>query len=134
MQHAESSKLVAFIKACLTSDFYRSQNIRCPAVNKLSRCWPKTPRMFFFATALAMELDREGENERSLQLFQELIAENKPYVPAFFMSGQLLVRLGRINEARAVLRSGIDQARRQNDLHAASEMSEFLSSLGELGE
>ena len=94
----------------------------------------ENPADVFLRYALAMELDGEGENERSLRLFQELITENKPYVPAFFMSAQQLVRLGRINEARAVLRSGIDQARTQNDLHAAGEMSEFLSSLGELGE
>jgi hypothetical protein len=45
------------------------------------------------------------------------------------MSGQLLVRLGRINEAQAMLRNGIAAARTQNDQHAESEMTEFLSSL-----
>ena len=50
------------------------------------------------------------------------------------MSGQQLARLNRIAEARTVLRDGIEEARRQGDSHAAGEMSEFLASLGSLGE
>jgi hypothetical protein len=41
------------------------------------------------------------------------------------MAGQQLTRLGRIAEARAVLRDGIEAARTQGDLPAAGEMSEF---------
>jgi hypothetical protein len=33
-----------------------------------------------------------------------------------------------------VLRTGIEEARRQNNQHAAGEMAEFLASLGSLGE
>ena len=62
--------------------------------------------------------------------FAELTADEPPYVPAFFMSGQLLVRLGRIPEAQTILRKGISAANAQNDQHAAGEMTEFLSSLG----
>ncbi len=50
------------------------------------------------------------------------------------MAAQQLVDLGRIEEARTYLRDGIDEARRQGNSHAAAEMSELLSSLGELGE
>jgi hypothetical protein len=46
------------------------------------------------------------------------------------MAAQQLARLGRNDAARAILRAGIEQARLQNDLHAAGEMSEFLASLG----
>jgi hypothetical protein len=50
------------------------------------------------------------------------------------MAAQQLADLGRIDEARTYLRDGIEEARRQGDNHAAAEMSEMLSSLGELGE
>ena len=73
-------------------------------------------------------------HDRSLEIFGTLMQQQPPYVPAFFMSAQQLSRLGRVNEARTNLRNGIEQARSQNDLHAAGEMSEFLASLGELGE
>jgi tetratricopeptide (TPR) repeat protein len=83
----------------------------------------------FLRYSLAMELDKEGDHAGSLGKFAELTRDNPPYVPAFFMAGQQLVRLGRLEEARAVLDDGIEAARAQNDLHAAGEMSEFLASL-----
>ncbi len=81
-----------------------------------------------------MELDKEGEHERSLATYRELVSDVPPYVPAFFMSAQQLARLGRVAEARAILRDGIEQARATGNAHAAGEMSEFLTSLGALGE
>ena len=92
------------------------------------------PADVFLRYSLAMELDKEGEHDASLAKFNELIKDAPPYVPAFFMAGQQLVRLHRVEEARTYLRDGIVQARAQGDAHAAGEMSEFLASLGELGE
>lgn len=88
------------------------------------------PEDTFLRYSLAMELDKEGRNEESIARFRELAADNPPYVAAFFMAGQQLARLNRIEEARATLRDGIEAARTQNDAHAAGEMSEFLASLG----
>ncbi len=84
----------------------------------------------FLRYSLAMELDKEGDNAASLAKFTELTRDSPPYVPAFFMAGQQLVRLGRMAEARGFLRDGIEAARTQGDAHAAGEMSEFLASLG----
>lgn len=88
----------------------------------------------FLRYSLALELDKEGQHEASLELLAGLRQDESPYVPAFFMAGQQLVRLGRVYDARSVLRAGIEAARSQGDAHAAGEMSEFLSSLGALGE
>lgn len=84
----------------------------------------------FLRYSLAMELMKETEHRRGLELLKQLTTEDPPYVPAFFMSAQQLVRLQRVDEARSFLRSGIEEARRQGDSHAAGEMSEFLASLG----
>jgi hypothetical protein len=88
----------------------------------------------FLRYSLAMELDNEGDHDRSLAQFAGLMADSSPYVPAFFMAAQQLARLNRIAEARAALRDGIERARAAGDAHAAGEMSEFLASLGALGE
>jgi hypothetical protein len=88
----------------------------------------------FLRYSLAMELDKEMRHDESLALLRGLGVDAQPYVPAFFMAGQQLTRLQRIDEARAILRDGIDEARRQGNAHAAGEMSEFLASLGSLGE
>ncbi len=83
---------------------------------------------------LSMELDKEGEHERSLEYLRGLMADTPPHVPSFFMAGQQLAKLGRTDEARGVLRVGIDAARQQGNTHAAGEMSEFLAGLGAAGE
>ena len=92
------------------------------------------PNDQFLRYSLAMELDKEERHEESLQYLYGLARDVVAYVPAFFMAGQQLTRLQRINEARAVLRDGIEEARRQGNGHAAGEMSEFLASLGTMGE
>ena len=92
------------------------------------------PTDTFLRYSLALEFRSEGNHEASIERLSELTKDEPPYVPAFFMAAQQLVDLDRVEEARSFLRSGIDQARVQNDAHAAAEMSEFLASLGELGE
>jgi tetratricopeptide (TPR) repeat protein len=89
------------------------------------------PGDIFLRYSLAMELDKEGDHDGSLARFAELTRDEPPYVPAFFMAGQQLARLGRFSEARAILRDGIRVASVQEDSHAAGEMNEFLASLGE---
>jgi len=88
------------------------------------------PGDVFLRYSLAMELDKEGDHDASLTTFAELTRDDPPYVPAFFMAGQQLARLGRFEEARTILRNGIQAAKLQGDTHAAGEMSEFLASLG----
>ncbi len=89
------------------------------------------PEDVFLRYGVAIELEKEGEVDRSLDFFRGLMHQSTPYVPAFFMCGQMLTRLSRIEEARTVLRSGIDEARTQGNAHAAGEMAEFLATLGD---
>ncbi|MFO0904103.1 MAG: tetratricopeptide repeat protein [Pirellulales bacterium] len=92
------------------------------------------PRDAFLRYGLAVELAGEGDDQRALTLFQELMSEQPPYVAAFARAAQLLEKHHQIADARTVLRAGIEAARRQGDTHAAGEMSEFLVALGMRGE
>ena len=76
-----------------------------------------SPEDTFLRYALAMELENEGENERSLSLHRELIEDEPPYVPSFFMSGQQLADLERTDEAVEILRQGVEQAGLQGNDH-----------------
>jgi thioredoxin-like negative regulator of GroEL len=98
--------------------------------DKIEAMLADDPGDTFLRYSLAMELDKEGDHDASLAMFAELTRDDPPYVPAFFMSAQQLVRIGRSDEAKAILRSGIEAATAQNDQHAAREMGEFLASLG----
>ncbi len=92
------------------------------------------PNDTFLRYSLAMEFRSEGDHAKSIELMTELTKGTPPHVQAFFMAAQQMVDLGDVDEARTMLRNGIDEARQQGNAHAAGEMSELLSSLGELGE
>lgn len=96
---------------------------------KIEAMLAEDPGDTFLRYSLAMELDKEGEHDASLAKFAELTRDDPAYVPAFFMAGQQLVRLGQVVEARTILTNGIQAAQVQGDMHAAGEMSEFLASL-----
>ncbi len=101
---------------------------------KIEAMLADSPDDTFLRYGLALELDKEGDHERSLAELKGLQRMSPQYVPAYFMAGQQLARLERIEDARTVLRDGIEAARLQGNAHAAGEMSEFLASLGRLGE
>jgi thioredoxin-like negative regulator of GroEL len=101
---------------------------------KIEAMLAEEPSDRFLRYSLAMEYAKEGEIDKSLESLRSLMADDPPHVQAFFMAGQQLAKAVRIEEARAALREGIEQARQQGNSHAAGEMSEFLTSLGSLGE
>jgi predicted Zn-dependent protease len=78
---------------------------------------------------VAMEYVSEGDAETALRWLQELIGVQPEYVPAYLQAGQVLVRLDREEEARAVYRTGIARARKVGDAHAADEMERFLDAI-----
>ena len=100
-------------------------------IDKIQAMLQDDPRDAFLRYTLAMEYRKLDENNKSLELLAELANNEEPrYVAAFFMAAQQLVELDRIEEARTLLRDGIDEARRQDNHHAAAEMSELLSEIG----
>ena len=100
-------------------------------IDKIQAMLQDDPRDCFLRYTLAMEYRKQEENEKSLELLTELANNEEPkYVAAFFMAAQQLVELERLEEARTILRDGIDEARRQGNQHAAAEMSELLSEIG----
>jgi tetratricopeptide (TPR) repeat protein len=88
----------------------------------------------FLRYSLACEYDNEERFDEALDLFRGLMSDSPPHVASFFRGAQLLVKLDRVEDARARLREGIETARQQGDLHAAGEMGELLANLGSLGE
>lgn len=103
-------------------------------IEKIQAMLEEDPQDVFLRYSLAMEQEKIGEHDASEAGLRSLMSDEPPYVPAFFMLGQHLTKRDRANDARSVLRDGIEQARAQGDSHAAGEMSEFLASLGDLGE
>ncbi len=84
---------------------------------------PDDPELRYF---LGMETVSAGQDEEAATIFTELLKVGPDYVPAYLQAGQVLTRLGREEEARAVYRRGIAQAEAKGDSHAAGEMTGFL--------
>jgi hypothetical protein len=100
---------------------------------KIEAMLQKDPKDQFLRYQLAMELEKVDQHEESLALFRGLMADAPAHVPSFLMAAQHLTKLDRIDEARGILRQGIEEARKQANSHAAGEMSELLASLGSAG-
>lgn len=92
------------------------------------------PDDVFLRYSLALEMESAGEWREAVGLLAALARGPQPYVPAFQMAAQHLAARGRFAEARGLLRDGIEEARRQGNGHAASEMAELLMQIGDSGE
>lgn len=84
----------------------------------------------FLRYGLAMEYRNAGELEAAMSEFRALIATNPDYSAAYFHGGQTLERLGKLDEARALYREGIEATTRKRDWHTRDEIQAALDVLG----
>ena len=87
------------------------------------------PANAFARYGLAMEHVSQGHPEAALAEFATCIEHNPDYVPAYQMSAQTLVTLGRTEEALERLHTGIAAANRTNNQHALAEMEAMREEL-----
>jgi tetratricopeptide (TPR) repeat protein len=87
------------------------------------------PSDAFARYGLALECAKLGDDETATGHFQKLLENNPGYVAGYFQFGQLLSRLGRLDEARKMLSDGIVVAQKAGDSHARDEMQAALSLL-----
>lgn len=78
---------------------------------------------------LAMEYVKAGEYEAAIGEFETLLATAPDYLYAYYHAGQVLEKLGRIEDARAMYQRGIEAAETAGDRHAQSELSAALAQL-----
>lgn len=95
----------------------------------LSAILEQDPSDAFARYGLAMAYAADGDSDRALIEYETILHQTPEYVPAYQMSAQLLLRLGRSEEARSRLQDGIGQAGRAGNVHAASEMQAMLDDL-----
>lgn len=101
---------------------------------KIESMLVEEPKDVFLRYALAMEMEKTGDFESALELHSQLVQETPPHIASFFRSAQILADRDQVEPARSFLRQGIEAARAARDFHAAAEMGEMLSSLGQYGE
>ena len=87
------------------------------------------PTDSFARYGLAMAYAAEDRPEDALREFATITEHAPGYVPAYQMSAQTLLKLGRTDQARTRLSEGLAACARTGNTHAASEMQAMLDDL-----
>src|SRR5215472_14854218 len=95
----------------------------------LTQVLEQNPSDAFARYGLAMAHLAGGHTDIALAEFSTLIHLNPDYVPAYQMSAQTLVKLGRTEEALDRLHHGIAAANRTRNQHALAEMEALREEL-----
>ena len=98
-------------------------------VAALKQVLDANPNDAFARYALGLEYSNAGDVDSALAEFQRLLAANPDYTNGYFMAAQTLVRAERRDEARKMLQSGIECARRTRNQHAMAEMQGLLEEI-----
>ena len=89
----------------------------------------QAPTDSFARYGLAMAYAADGKTDQALTEYTTILTGNPDYVPAYQMSAQTLIRLGRTEEATTRLHDGIAATLRTGNTHAQSEMQAMLDDL-----
>lgn len=90
----------------------------------------QNPADGFSRYGLAMEYVNSGNPAMAAEQFETLMRNDPNYAAAYFHGGQTLEKLGRIEDARAVYRKGIEVTDASGDLHTQAELQGALNMLG----
>lgn len=86
------------------------------------------PGNTFARYGLAMEFVNSAP-DTAWTHFQYLLQHHSEYSPTYYQAGVLLVKQGRMQEARKVLTAGLDVTARQGNHHAHAELQAALDDL-----
>jgi tetratricopeptide (TPR) repeat protein len=79
--------------------------------------------------ALGIELKNAGDQPGAAAALEKLLELKSDYLAAYLHLGMLQQTLGRMDAARATFTRGQEVARKQNNQHAMSELTQALDSL-----
>jgi tetratricopeptide (TPR) repeat protein len=87
------------------------------------------PNDGFARYGLAMECASTGDTPAAVENYEKLLVSHPEYVSGYFQYGQFLAKISRTDDARRILKAGIEAAHRSGDQHAAAEMETALAQL-----
>ena len=87
------------------------------------------PEDAFARYGLALECVKLGDDQAASEHFRKLLETHPAYVAGYFQFGQLLARIGKIEEAKKLLSDGVVVAQKAGDMHARDEMQAALTLL-----
>lgn len=100
-----------------------------PRLDSLLEMLDKEPGDTFLLYGIALEYLSANQEEEAEKYFKEILEIDPDYVPAYMQYANLKVNLNEIDEAKMLLRKGIQSAKKSNDNKAKSEMEDLLDEL-----
>ena len=98
-------------------------------INLLEQYLVEEPNDPFIKYALALEYDKSGKKEKSVELMTNLVTTNSDYLPVYYQLGKLYEGDGRKKEAIDVYKKGIVLATSTGNHHTVSELRSALDEL-----
>ncbi len=98
-------------------------------LNSLLNLLEKDPDDSFLLYGIALEHISTSNYEEAERYLTSIIKKDPDYVPAYMQRAQVYENLNLIDKAKNIYKDGIVIARKNNDLHAADEMEDFLNEL-----
>lgn len=80
----------------------------------------------FLSYALALEYEKEGDQNTAIQLIEELIKKDPNYLGAYYKLGHLYENKNKMGEAIKIYNTGIKLANEKNDNKTKGELEEAL--------
>jgi len=87
------------------------------------------PNDSFSRYALALEMEKAGEEPAAIAGLEKVIALDPKYVAAYYHLGRLLVKNGRAEQARSVYTQGLTVSAEAGDQRTHSEIQDAIDSL-----
>ena len=102
-----------------------------PSIAQLEKLLAAEPDDPFLWYGLAQEHAKAGAGgvEKALAAYDKCLSLDPLYCYAYFHKARCLADAGRVGEAVAVVKAGLDAAKRAPDSHALSELSGLLDEL-----
>ena len=98
-------------------------------LKSLFELYNKDPNDSFVVYGIALEYISKENYDKAEKYLSELITNDPDYLPAYMQLAQVKENLNKIEEAKDIYRKGIEVAKKNSELHNASEMEEFLNEL-----
>ena len=98
-------------------------------LTRLRKFLQDDPTDTFTRYAIALEQAKLGDDAATIQAFEDVLANDPSYAPAYHQLGLFFAARHRKADARAALERGIEAARSVGDAHAVNEMQESLDEL-----
>jgi tetratricopeptide (TPR) repeat protein len=98
-------------------------------MEQLRELLKQSPNDSFLRHAMALELEKTGEDLQAILTFKGLLADDPAYVGSYYQLGRLLEKVAEPDQAILWYEKGIEYARKAGEKRAQNELQSALDEL-----